>query len=540
MGDRDDASVRDAESAEAALEAMDPTIVRAKARVGSILRDKWRLDALLGVGGMAAVYAATHRNGSRAAVKVLHAGMSSNPFVRPTFLWEGYLANAVEHEGAVKVIDDDEAEDGSRFLVTELLDGETLEERRVRLGGRLACDEVLLATDQVLSVLTAAHTKGVIHRDLKPENLFVTRAGEIKVLDFGVARLRQLPASNGSAEPGEMVGGTPAYMAPEQANGLADAVDERSDLWACGATMFCLLSGRTVNEGATTHEQLVNVGTRRAPSLRSAAPDVDAQVARLVHRALEFSKERRWPSASAMHQALRKVYQDLYGHPISDAPRFTFPEHVPHPTGQQEPGSVPALSRRIPTRARPLARSDGIAWRSPLRAHARGVAIGGAAALGFLLLSVALMLSGWHTEGRAQATPSPRPMSSRGPPAAPDITPQPTREVASPPPPSPPVIDPPAILVSQPPVVGVARTSAPKKPAVSALPSAALNLQAPIAQAPIAQAPIAQAPNGETFGAEVPSAQPPPAATPSVHPQCAPPYVVDATTGKRHWKLECL
>src|SRR5579859_4315202 len=93
-------------------EATDPTFMRAKERVGTTLRDKWRLDVLLGVGGMAAVYAATHRNGSRAAVKVLHAGMSSNPFVRPRFLWEGYLANAVGHEGAVKVIDDDEAEDG--------------------------------------------------------------------------------------------------------------------------------------------------------------------------------------------------------------------------------------------------------------------------------------------------------------------------------------------------------------------------------------------------------------------------------------------
>src|SRR5271154_4956088 len=117
--------------------ASDPLVARARERVGTTLRDKWRLDVLLGVGGMAAVYAATHRNGSRAAVKILHPGMSTNAFVRERFMWEGYAANAVGHEGAVKVIDDDEAEDGSLFLVTELLDGETLEERRVRMGGRL-------------------------------------------------------------------------------------------------------------------------------------------------------------------------------------------------------------------------------------------------------------------------------------------------------------------------------------------------------------------------------------------------------------------
>src|SRR5271155_3614740 len=121
MADSDEVTDRDEHSrGEAAPESFETTIDavgrRARERVGTTLRDKWRLDVLLGVGGMAAVYAATHRNGSRAAVKVLHPGMSSHPFVRPRFLREGRLANAVGHEGAVKVIDDDEAEDGSLFL----------------------------------------------------------------------------------------------------------------------------------------------------------------------------------------------------------------------------------------------------------------------------------------------------------------------------------------------------------------------------------------------------------------------------------------
>jgi serine/threonine protein kinase len=114
----------------AAPEPADPLLHRARARLGTTLREKWRLDRLLGVGGAAAVYAVTHRNGSRAAVKILHPEMSTSAFVRERFLSEGYVANAVVHDGVVKVIDDDTAEDGSPFLVTELLDGETLEATR--------------------------------------------------------------------------------------------------------------------------------------------------------------------------------------------------------------------------------------------------------------------------------------------------------------------------------------------------------------------------------------------------------------------------
>src|SRR5580658_1513651 len=222
MTGRGDVAAQETEAAKvAAAGASDPLVVRAQARVGSTLREKWRLDVLLGVGGMAAVYAATHRNGSRVAVKILHPGMSTNAFVRERFMWEGYAANAVGHEGAVKVIDDDEAEDGSLFLVTELLDGETLEERRVRMGGRLVQQEVLLVADHVLDVRVAAHAKGIVHRDLKPENVFLTRTGQIKVLDFGLARLRQLSTSTNLTEAGGMVG-TPAYMAPEHARGLSE------------------------------------------------------------------------------------------------------------------------------------------------------------------------------------------------------------------------------------------------------------------------------------------------------------------------------
>src|SRR5258708_3111776 len=277
--------VRDSDAEK--TELYDPLLSRARARVGEVLRDKWRLDVLLGVGGMACVYAATHRNGSRAAVKILHTELSINAQLRGRFLREGYLANAVGHHGAVKVIDDDIAEDGSLFLVTELLDGETLQDRRVRFGGRLSEDEVLLLADQLLDVLAAAHGKGIVHRDLKPDNIFLTHAGQVKVLDFGIARLREMSTVSTATKAGATLG-TPAYMAPEQARGLWDEVEAPSDLWACGATMFHLLSGRWVHEGRTPNEQLLSAMTKPAPLCASVAPGASPAVAQAADRALAF------------------------------------------------------------------------------------------------------------------------------------------------------------------------------------------------------------------------------------------------------------
>jgi serine/threonine-protein kinase len=214
---------------------------RAEARIGSVLRGKWKLERIVGVGGMATVYAATHRNKSRVAIKVLHPELAIDAEVTARFLREGYVANAVDHPGTVKVIDDDLTEDGAPFLVMELLDGETLDARLTRKG-RLDVGEVLAIANQVLAVLEAAHERGVVHRDLKPENLFLTRQGELKILDFGIARLRELTPDGSSTRAGSLLG-TPAFMAPEQARGRWDDVDARTDIWAVGATIFSLLTG---------------------------------------------------------------------------------------------------------------------------------------------------------------------------------------------------------------------------------------------------------------------------------------------------------
>jgi serine/threonine-protein kinase len=277
--------------------------VRAQSRVGAVLCGKYRLDRLLGVGGMATVYAATHlRNANVVAVKILHRELSVDPAQHARFVREGYAANSVGHPGTVRVLDDDTAEDGSVFLVMELLDGETLDARWERSDRRLGVREVVTILVDLLDVLSAAHAKGVVHRDLKPENLFLGRAdGKMRVLDFGVARLRH--GSPSQTKSGSLFG-TPAFMPPEQALGRTSEVDAQSDIWAVGATAFTLLSGRFVHQGRTAEEMLVLSATQPAPPLSSIVPDVPARLAEIVDRALAFDKIARWPSAHMMREAL--------------------------------------------------------------------------------------------------------------------------------------------------------------------------------------------------------------------------------------------
>jgi len=138
------------------MEPTDLVTQRAQARVGALLNGRWRLNKLVGVGGMAAVYAATHRNTKRVAIKILHPEISVDENARQRFLMEGYAANQVGHRGAVAADDDGLTEDGVAFLVMELLEGETLEERGIRKGGKLLDREVLALMDQALSTLEAA------------------------------------------------------------------------------------------------------------------------------------------------------------------------------------------------------------------------------------------------------------------------------------------------------------------------------------------------------------------------------------------------
>ena len=281
---------------------MAPPPEEPRGRVGQTIAGKWKIDERIGSGGMATVYSATHRNGMRAAIKMLHAPLSRDASTRARFLREGYVANSVGHDGVVQVLDDGVTDDGAAFLVLELLDGETIDARRHALGGKIPVDEALDIGEQVLEALAAAHAQGIVHRDVKPENVFLTVTGKVKILDFGLAHMRD---AQGEATKTGVTIGTPEFMPPEQAQGRRDRVDPRSDVWMVGATLFTIITGAFVHDDAETiHEALIASATRRPRPVRELAPHLPPAVAQVIDRALELEMEDRWESAEVMRAAL--------------------------------------------------------------------------------------------------------------------------------------------------------------------------------------------------------------------------------------------
>ena len=320
---------------------------RAQERVGTVLNDKWTLERLVGIGGMAAVYAGLHRNGARAAIKVLHPSYARRPEIRERFLREGYAANRVNHSGVVKVLDDDIIEggldDGGAFLVMELLEGQSVEDRMEK-GPPITEREVLAIMRAVLEVLDVAHKAGVIHRDLKPENLFLARDPEkpdakpkIKILDFGLARI----AEGSNKTMAGVAIGTPSYMPPEQAAGRVFEVDHRSDLFALGASCFRILAGRTVHPAEGALAICARMAKEPAPKLRTVAPNVSEETARVIDKALEFKRDDRWQDAAAMRDAAKDAIDALGGQTVEiDSGMIEVAE-------RQESRSAPASSKPI-------------------------------------------------------------------------------------------------------------------------------------------------------------------------------------------------
>jgi eukaryotic-like serine/threonine-protein kinase len=343
-------------------------------RVGTVLNGKWTIERRIGQGGMAVVYAARHRNKKRAAIKMLLPELSADPGIRERFLREGYVANTVDHVGAVRVDDDDTTEDGAAYLVMELLEGETVQGRWERSGCKLGIDVALAIADQLLAVLVAAHAVGVVHRDLKPDNLYLTRDGTLKVLDFGIARLREAGQSSRATRTGSIMG-TPMFMAPEQARGRWEQVDPRTDLWAVGALLFTLIAGRPVHLAETANETLALACIQRARSIRSVDPNVPEPIAELIDRALCYEVEARFADAASMRGAMRGAWRIVSGAESLPSLAIAGPASTASTSGAgsdaSSPGSKPgqvsaerassSASRRTPARVSSDSKPDLIA-----------------------------------------------------------------------------------------------------------------------------------------------------------------------------------
>jgi eukaryotic-like serine/threonine-protein kinase len=269
----------------------------------------YEIVAPLGAGGMGEVYRARDpRLGRDVAVKVLPASFSNDPDRLRRFEQEARAAGVLNHPNVMAVYDIGTV-DGAPYVVSELLEGETLRARLAggALGPRRAVDYAI----QIAHGLSAAHEKGIVHRDLKPENLFVTKDGRVKILDFGLAKLTQreaagsdtdLPTTPAGTEPG-VVMGTLGYMSPEQVRGRS--ADARSDIFSFGAILYEMLSGRRAFQRDTAADTMSAILREDPPELSSMNPQLPPVLDRIVHHCLEKDPEARFHSAHDLAFQLR-------------------------------------------------------------------------------------------------------------------------------------------------------------------------------------------------------------------------------------------
>ncbi len=273
--------------------------------VGSVLSRKYRITREIGRGGMGVVYAASPAEGGPpVAIKVLHAHFVCDEQVMNRFMEESRTSMRLVHPNILRVHECLAAEDGSPYLVMDLVEGVPLS-AYTKDGGRVALGQAAPILQGILAGVEAAHAAGVVHRNLKPGNVFLAReAGvfTVKLLDFGMAKVMDAAGGMGTKTQTGALLGTPAYMSPEQVKS-AKEVDARSDLWSVGVMFYEMLSGRVAFAAPTEYARLAAVLSATPPPIESVAPEL-AVVAPFLQRALEKDRDRRFQTAREMSDAL--------------------------------------------------------------------------------------------------------------------------------------------------------------------------------------------------------------------------------------------
>ena len=260
----------------------------------------YEIQSLLGAGGMGEVYRAKDARLDRiVAIKILPASFSADHDRMQRFAQEARAAAALNHPNILSIFDIGD-EQGSPYVVSELLEGETLRERL--RSGALSCRKAIDYGLQVARGLAAAHEKGIVHRDLKPENLFITSDGRVKILDFGLAKLTRPDTTSGAdaptvhavTEPG-LIMGTAGYMSPEQVRG--QTADSRSDIFSFGAILYEMISGKRAFHGESSADTMSAILKEETPELSETARNVPAGLERIVRHCLEKNPSQRFHSA---------------------------------------------------------------------------------------------------------------------------------------------------------------------------------------------------------------------------------------------------
>ncbi|MBI2393318.1 MAG: serine/threonine protein kinase [Deltaproteobacteria bacterium] len=278
-------------------------------RPGDVIAGKFRVERLLGKGGMGAVVAATHVGfGDKVAIKLLLPKVAADPDLVERFIREGRAARSIRSEHVVQVTDVDRLEGGAPYMVMEHLEGIDLS-RRLRRDGTLSVDETVDLVLQACEALAEAHALGIVHRDLKPGNLFLTARRDgttcLKVLDFGISKgVSQLtPSVDGELTSAAMAMGSPPYTSPEQLRS-ARSVDARADIWSIGIILFQCLAGKRPFVASDFPSLCACILTAPPPNLRKLRAEVPTGVVAAVQRCLEKEPEHRFQNVGELAAAL--------------------------------------------------------------------------------------------------------------------------------------------------------------------------------------------------------------------------------------------
>jgi eukaryotic-like serine/threonine-protein kinase len=294
---------------------------------------QYEIGARIGAGGMGEVFRARDTQLKReVAVKVILPSHSFDPDLPRRFRQEAEAAAAISHPNVVSIHNVGE-QDGIVYIVTELLQGETLREKL--RGGPLRIQKALEYAAQLISGVAAAHEKGIVHRDLKPENIFLTSDGQVKILDFGLAKLSPTPATDAAQDGPRTTGwdqtdsgvvmGTPAYMAPEQIRG--QTIDARTDIFAFGAVLYEMLCGRPAFKRTTLADTYSAVLKEDPTDLSTLQTRLPPALNRVVQHCLEKEPQHRFQSAHDLALALQAVSGSSYPLASHRPPGTTFTLH---------------------------------------------------------------------------------------------------------------------------------------------------------------------------------------------------------------------